>query len=384
MQRASGTGFAPATIEGVLTEKGMKRILLIDDDLAFLSLVNSLLAKTYRFILAKSGEQALVIAAEIVPDLILLDVEMPGMNGFQTMTYLRAIPCCHRIPVIFLTANHDAETQVKALEAGGVDFIKKPFEKDILRYRLDLHLRLSQYQQGLENMLKSLEDSIVSAFSELVGCRDGHSGGHVQRTRKYVALLGGLLLKEGSFAGSLTEETLDMIIRAAPLHDIGKIGTSDIILLKPGRLSKKEYSTVKAHTVIGANALRSLYVKTPTQRYLEYAIRMAESHHERFDGQGYPQGLKGDAIPLCGRILALANVYDALTTSSVTRRELSHQEAVRIIAESSDGEFDPQVTAVFLVNNDLFLQLKNRMEEKLPDSIYSRFNGVFTFNGTRH
>lgn len=350
----------------------MKCILFVDDNLSTLSLVNSLLSGTYRVVLAKSGAQALAIAAEIVPDLILLDVEMAEMNGFQTMEHLRDIPCCQRTPVIFLTANHDEETQVKALEAGGVDFIKKPFVKGILLHRIDLHLRLSQYQQGLENTLKSLEDSIVSTFAELVGCRDGHSGGHVQRTRKYVALLGRLLLEEGFFAGSLTEESLDMMTRAAPLHDIGKIGISDTILLKPGKLTEEEFAIVKAHTSIGANALRSLYVKTPTQMYLEYAILMAESHHERFDGQGYPRGLKGEAIPLCSRILALVNVYDALTTSTVTRQAMSHEEASRIIAESSGGEFDPRVTAAFLANEDLFLHLNGRLGKKLPGSVYSQ------------
>jgi len=348
----------------------MKCILLVDDNLTTLSLVSSLLSETYSIVLAKSGAQALAIAAETAPDLILLDVEMPEMDGFQTMAKLRVIPCCQRTPVIFLTANHDAETQVKALEAGGVDFIKKPFVRGILLHRIDLHLRLSQYQQGLENMLKSLEDSIVSAFAELVECRDGHSGGHVQRTREYVALLGRLLLEEGSFAESLTEETLDMMTRAAPLHDIGKIGISDTILLKPEKLNEEEFALVKAHSDIGANALRSLYVKTPTQLYLEYAILMAESHHERYDGQGYPNGLRGEEIPLCSRILALVNVYDALTTSTITRQALSHEEASRIIAASSGEEFDPRVTAAFLANSNLFLQLKERLEEDLPGSVY--------------
>lgn len=340
----------------------MKRILLVDDNLTTLTLVSTLLSEVYTVIMAKSGKQALAIAENTMPDVILLDVEMPEMNGFETIAELRNVPCCTKTPVIFLTANHDPETQVKALEAGGVDFIKKPFEKGVLLHRLETHLRLYQYQQGLENTLKSLEDSIVSAFAELIECRDGHSGGHVQRTREYVALLGRLLLEKGAFPGELTEEILDMITRAAPLHDIGKIGISDVILLKPGKLTEEEFEVIKTHARIGANALRNIYERTPTQEYLQYAISIAESHHERVDGRGYPFGLKGEAIPLGSRILAVVNVYDALTTSTVIRQELlSHEEASRIIAESSGSEFDTRVVEVFLANSDLFLALKDKL-----------------------
>ena len=345
----------------------MKRILLVDDNLATLKHVSALLAGSCEVVLAKSGGQALSIAAKTVPDLVLLDVEMPEMDGFEIMAALRRIPSCARIPVIFLTANQDTATQVRALTAGDVDFIKKPFEKGVLLHRIELHLRLSQYQQGLERTVKDLEDSIISAFAELIGCRDGHSGGHVRRTREYVALLGSLLLRENVFPGELDEAALDMVVRAAPLHDIGKIGISDIILLKPDKLNEEEFDIVKRHSIIGARALEKVYERTPTQHYLTYAIMMAESHHEWFDGRGYPFGLAGEDIPLCSRILAPANVYDALTTSTVMRTTpMGHEEACRIIAEGAGGEFDPRITAVFLANADRFGALK----DGLGDSSY--------------
>lgn len=344
----------------------MKRILLVDDDLTTLKHVSALLSDSYAVVLAKSGRQALSIIEKTVPDMILLDVEMPDMNGFDTIAAIREQGVCARTPVIFLTANHDVVAQIKGLEAGGVDFIKKPFEKGVLLHRIGLHLRLFSYQQDLEMTVKSLEDNIISAFAELIGCRDGHSGGHVRRTREYVALLGASLLKARTFADELDERAMDMIIRSAPLHDIGKIGISDIILLKPGKVTAEEFSVIKTHTLIGARALEKLYERTPTQEYMKYAILTAESHHERFNGSGYPKGLAGEDIPLCGRILALANVYDALTTSTVLRKALEHDEACRIISSNSGTEFDPRIAAVFLENNAQFCQAK----ETLGDSSY--------------
>jgi putative two-component system response regulator len=325
----------------------MKRILVVDDNMASLKQIGAQLSGNYQISLSKSGAQAIKICDQTHPDLILLDVEMPDMDGFETNAALKSNRETHRIPVIFLTGNHDVNTEIKALESGAVDFITKPAEKNILLHRLELHLKLNDYRTNLENTVKELEDSIVVSFADLVECKNDNTGGHVLRTSRYVDILGKGLMKRGLFKDELDDEYLEMIVRSAPFHDIGKIGVSDVILLKPGPLTKEEYEEVKKHTQIGARVLNNIYERTPTQHYLKYAAIMAESHHERFDGSGYPQGMAGNDIPLCARIMAVANVYDACLTDRVYRRPCSPEEAFEVIANSGGSEFDPVIADVF-------------------------------------
>ena len=335
----------------------MKRILVVDDNLATLQQIATQLSERYRVLRAKSGFQALTIALEQKPDLVLLDIDMPGMDGFETLAALREYDDLKRIPVIFLTGNHDAATQVRALEAGGVDFIKKPVSKGVLLHRLQLHLSLFQYQQSLEKTVHDLEDSIISAFAELIECRDTSNGGHVQRTREYLAALGKMLLDSNAFPENLDKDRLAMMVRAAPLHDIGKIGVSDTIIRKPSMLTDDEFSTIKTHTVVGARALERIYERMPTQYYMGYAILMALGHHERYDGLGYPHGIAGEDIPLCSRIMAVANVYDSLVVASVYRKALSHTEACEILADGRGTEFDPMIIDIFLKNHEAFAKI---------------------------
>jgi putative two-component system response regulator len=329
----------------------LAHILVVDDNLANLKLIRAQMSASYRISMAKSGAQALAMAAKNPPDLILLDVDMPEMDGFETMERLKAHDLLNRIPVIYLTANRDAATEIKALETGAKDFITKPFEKDILRHRIGLHLRFTQYQHHLENTVKELEDSMVTSFSGLIECRDGNTGGHVQRTRRYVAMLGKLALDMGLFPEDLNQRQLELMTRAAPLHDIGKIGVSDAILLKPGKLDDREYDIMKSHTTIGADIIAKMYERAPTQHYLAYAKKISESHHERFDGRGYPYGLAREKIPLCARIMAIADVYDALVEDRVYRPAMSHDEAVRIIVEDGGTVFDPVLAKIFQEHN---------------------------------
>jgi putative two-component system response regulator len=210
-------------------------------------------------------------------------------------------------------------------------------------------LRFAQYQQYLESTVKELENNLVISFSELIECRDENTGGHVQRTSKYVETLGTELLKKESFREELTEENLELIVRAAPLHDIGKIGISDTVLLKPGKLTESEYNLMKTHTTIGEEILANMYKRTPTQQYLRYAKVIAGGHHEKFDGTGYPNGLRGNAIPLCCRIMAVADVYDALVADRVYRKAVSHEAAYRIIVEGKNIDFDSKVVEAFEV-----------------------------------
>jgi putative two-component system response regulator len=335
-------------------EDSLPHILVVDDNLANLKFVRSQLSGSYKVSMAKSGAQCLAAAAKMVPDLILLDIDMPEMDGFETMERLRAHDLLNRIPVIYLTANRDPETEVRALESGAVDFVTKPFERDILQHRISLHISFSHYQQELEGTVKELEDSMVASFSGLIECRDGNTGGHVVRTRDYVALLGGLLLDKGLFPEDLNQRELSLIVRAAPLHDIGKIGVSDSILLKAGRLDDKEYEQMKAHTTIGARIIDKMYKRAPTQHYLSYAKKIAESHHEKWGGDGYPAGLAGTDIPLCSRIMAVADVYDALVEDRIYRPALPHDTAMSIMAEERGRLFDPVLADVFLASHELF------------------------------
>jgi putative two-component system response regulator len=339
-----------------------KQILVVDDNLASLKQISAQLASRYEVSLAKSGAMALRICGREKPDLILLDVEMPEMDGFETIALLKEDPGLSPIPVIFLTGNHDAATEIRALESGAMDFIAKPANKDILLHRLELHLQFAAYQSSLENTVKELENSIVTSFAELVECKDDNAGTHVLRTGKYVDILGRKLLEAGTFGDELTGAELDLIVRAAPFHDIGKIGISDTLLLKKDALTEEEYKLVKRHTLIGARFLAAVYARTPEQHYLKFARLIAEGHHERFDGRGYPRGLAGDAIPLCARIMAVANVYDGCITDKVYRKALSHEEACRVIVDGKGSWFDPRIVDAFEGMKEEFARLRVSVE----------------------
>jgi putative two-component system response regulator len=325
-----------------------KQILVVDDNIASLKQIGAQLTAHYEISLAKSGALALQICKQEKPDLILLDIEMPEMDGFETIKRIKADPELYPIPVIFLTGNRDTATEIRALQSGAMDFITKPANKDILLHRLELHLQFSAYQSSLENTVMELENSIVTSFAELIECKDLNVGGHVLRTGKYAELIGKELLAAGAFAGEFTETELNMIVRATPFHDIGKVGISDVLLLKKGKLTEEEYGEVKKHTLIGAQFLQKIYARTPEQDYLKFAIQIARSHHERFDGGGYPDGLAGDAIPLGARIVAVANVYDTCLADRVYRKAMGYDDVCRIILEEKGRAFDPRVVDAFV------------------------------------
>jgi putative two-component system response regulator len=325
----------------------MNKILVVDDNISSLKQIGAQLGENYEVSLAKSGPLALQICTQEKPDLILLDIEMPEMDGFETLKRLRLNRYLGSIPVIFLTGNHDTEIEVRGLQSGARDFITKPVEKSILLHRIELHLRFSSYQSQLEKTVVKLSESMSLSFAELIECRDENTGEHVARTSKYVGMLGRKLIEKGMFEDELTLTDLEMMVRAAPLHDIGKIAISDRILLKPDRLDDEEFNTMKRHTIIGEEILTHMFARTPTQQYLQYAKQIAASHHERFDGKGYPKGLSGDHIPLCGRIMAVADVYDALVADRVYRRGMTHSEACGIIVEGKNKIFDGRIINVF-------------------------------------
>lgn len=325
----------------------MKNILVVDDNTASLRQIAAQLGTHYDIRPVKSGALALQACIQEKPDLILLDIEMPGMDGFETLARLRRNPWLESVPVIFLSGNNDAATEVRGLEAGARDFIAKPVEKNILLHRVELHLGFATYQKQLAKRVRETADSIATSFAELIEWRDVDTGEHVVRTSRYVDLLGQELMRKGLFQEELTEDTLRLYVRAAPLHDIGKIAISDSILLKPDRLCDEEFSVMKRHASIGADILGHMYARTPALLYLRYAEMIAGSHHERYDGKGYPNCLAGDDIPLCGRIMVVADTYDALVSDRVYRKGIDKGEARAVITAGKGTQFDPRLVEAF-------------------------------------
>jgi len=335
----------------------MKRILIVDDDLSTLNQLSSQLrGESYELMLAKSGDMALQICVEEKPDLVLLDVQMPEMDGFEVISRIKRTAYFANLPVIFLTASSDPEVQIRALELGARDFIVKPAEKSVLMYRINLHLRFCEYQTEAERNVAALSDSIAFSFAEMIERRDENTGGHVMRTSKYVEILGSELMARGLFPYELGPASLRLMVRAAPLHDIGKIAISDRILLKPGRLDDEEFAAMKLHSAKGAEILRFMHERMPTQDYLYCAALIAGSHHERYDGKGYPAGLSGNDIPLAGRIMAVADVFDALIDSRVYRSGMGHAEAGAMILKGEGTQFDPEVVAAFRNTRERILE----------------------------
>jgi putative two-component system response regulator len=338
--------------------------LVIDDNDTVLKQIASILSGHYEYSLVRSADQAVKYCLRERPDLVLLDIEMPGKDGFECLRLLKLNPDMVRVPIIFLTSKHDRETEVKCLQSGARDFIRKPAEKNILLHRLETHLSIADFQGKLSKSVVTMSNILGISVAELIECRDENTGGHVIRTSLYVEILGKDLLERNVFEYELNEVNLELIVRAAPLHDIGKISISDKILLKRGKLDQEEFSIMKGHAAIGANILEHMYKRTPTQDYLKYAALIASSHHERYDGHGYPYSLKGDQIPLSGRIMAVADVYDALVANRVYRDGRPHGEAAQIIYEGNDTQFDPRVVEAFERCEEHFKEISSQKDFK--------------------
>ncbi|MDR1135906.1 MAG: response regulator [Clostridiales Family XIII bacterium] len=331
----------------------MKRILVVDDNISTLKHVGAILANEYIVALATSGTRALSMCMRRKPDLILLDADMPGMNGFETMAELKLNPQLHGVPIVFMTDSRGAEAEVRMRRMGAKDFIAKPVETETFKHKIELNIRFAAFQAQLEGDASSLSESNLISIAELVERRDKNTEGHVARIGKYAGLIGRELMRRGRFGDELTDADLEMIERAAPLHDIGKIAISDNILLKPGKLSEKEFALMKRHAVIGAEVIGNMHMRTPAQHFLQFARMIALSHHERYDGNGYPYKLRGEEIPLCGRITAVADVYDSLLGNRIYKKGIGHIEACDIIMEGKGGQFDPWVVDAFDAIKDL-------------------------------
>ncbi len=340
-------------------------VLVVDDTPDNLSLMSGLLKDLYKVKVANNGEKALSIAAsDNPPDLILLDIMMPGMDGYEVCSRLKANPETVDIPIIFLTAKAEVADEAHGLDLGAVDYITKPISPPIVLARVRNHLELKNARDFLKDRNRHLEaevqkrtrevaavqDVTIHAMASLAETRDNETGNHIRRTQLYVKLLAEKLRNNPRFRAELdSDKVIDLLVKSAPLHDIGKVGIPDRILLKPGRFEPDEFEIMKQHTTLGRDAIiaaeSSLDLELP---FLACAREIAYSHQEKWDGSGYPEGLSGDDIPVSARIMAVADVYDALISRRIYKPAMPHEKAVSIIAEGKGNHFDPDMVDAFL------------------------------------
>ncbi len=351
-------------------------ILVVDDTPDNLTLMSGLLKQTYSVKLATNGEKALQLAgAANKPDLIILDIMMPGMSGFEVCERLKSDASTRDIPVIFLTAMTSTEDERKGLELGAVDFITKPVNPPIVMARVATHLQVKAAADFLRDKneyldsevqrrgreLAAIQDVTILAMASLAETRDNDTGNHIRRTQHYLRLLANQLRHHPRFQRSLDERTIDMLFKSAPLHDIGKVGIPDRILLKPGRFEPHEFEIMKTHCKLGRDAIQHAEDQLGVEvEFLRYAKEIAYFHQEKWDGSGYPEGIAGDLIPVSARLMAIADVYDALISRRVYKEGMPHEKAVAIIAEGRGTHFDPDMVDAFLALAENFREVALR------------------------
>lgn len=351
-------------------------ILIVDDTPENLTVLGELLQPAYRVRAANSGRRALQIAAgDPRPDLILLDVMMPEMDGYAVLAHLRESQRTRDIPVIFVTAMNATEDEEHGLDCGAVDYITKPLRPAIVLARVRAQLEVKKARDWLRNQNTYLEAEVARRMSEnrliqevsihalarLAETRDPETGNHLHRTQEYVRTLGHDLKLHPRFSAFLTERTIDLLAISAPLHDIGKVGIPDHVLLKPGKFTPDEWEIMKTHARLGSEAIEQAErdAAHPVE-FLTLAKEIAHHHHEKWDGSGYPDGLAGDGIPVSARLMALADVFDALISRRVYKPPMPFEKARDIIASERGRHFDPDVVDAFLANFEHFRIIAER------------------------
>ena len=332
----------------------MKTIFIVDDNDVNLLSAEDALSDIYRVYTLPSAIDMFAFLENIVPDMILLDIEMPVMNGFEALERLKSDKRFADLSVIFLSSRKDTSAEVRGFELGGIDFIHKPFTKPILLNRIKTHLEIDAIIHEQTSELRALRNSTVSALARVVENRDVFTGHHIERTTTYIEILLKAMLKRGMYLNEIETWDLDAVILASRLHDVGKVTISDLILNKPGRLTPEEFENMKTHTTEGERIIDEIIVESGYQELLHHAKIFAGYHHERFDGTGYPHGTKGDGIPLQGRVMAIVDVYDALISERPYKMPFPHDKALDIIIDSKGTHFDPKIVDVFLEVSDLF------------------------------
>ena len=355
-------------------------VLVIDDSPEILGLANELLKHDYRVKAANAGEKGLRLAtAEPVPDIILLDIVMPELNGHEVCRRLKADPVTRDIPVLFLTAMHDEADEEAGFALGAADYLAKPISGPILRARVKAQIAIKQASDFIKGKnvflageigkrakeLEFIQDVTILALASLAETRDNETGNHLRRTQHYLLALAEHLQRHPRFSLELTRTHIELIFKSAPLHDIGKVGIPDAILLKPGKLTAEEFEIMKTHTTLGQQAIEHAEQQMGRSApFLAFAKEIAVSHQEKWDGSGYPQGLAGDRIPISARLMAVADVYDALVSLRSYKPPMSHEQAYRIIVEGRGTHFDPDVVDAFVAVEAEFIAIAARFMDR--------------------
>jgi putative two-component system response regulator len=357
------------------------KIALVDDDITSLTLGKNILAEKYDVITVPSGEKLFKLLGKIRPSLILLDIEMPEMSGFEALRELKARERDADIPVIFLTSKSDPVSELEGLNLGAIDYISKPFSPPLLLKRLEVHLlvasqkqKLIDFNNNLQEMVRAktktvldMQNSVLRTVANMVENRDEETGGHIERTQEYLRILLDAMTGQGLYRDEVASWDRDFFLQSSQLHDVGKISIKDSILLKPGRLDSDEFEEMKKHTTYGVRIVEGIEKNTPESSFLFYAKIFAGTHHEKWDGTGYPDRLKGEEIPLMGRLMAIADVYDALISERPYKTPFSHEETIKIILEGKGTQFDPVLTDLFLSVADQFHEIVKRREKSPVD-----------------
>ncbi len=343
-------------VDADISRSDARRVIIVDDDdLSLQLLENRLEHQGYEVVSANNAEDALRLLRRTGSRLIISDWEMPGMSGLDLCREIRREDWPGYVYIILLTAHNQTDDVVEGLSAGADDFICKPFNP------AELYVRIRAGERVL-----SLEtrDVAIFALAKLAESRDPETGMHLERIRNYTRALARMLMEQGKFPELINAEYVHTIYLTSPLHDIGKVAIPDSVLLKPGRLSDEEFEIMKTHAITGAQTLGAAAQQYPGVAYLRMARDIAMTHHERFDGSGYPAGLKGDEIPLCGRIVALADVYDALTSKRVYKEAFTHTIGRNIIVKESGSHFDPVIVDAFTASEEEFNAIRAECAEK--------------------
>jgi putative two-component system response regulator len=352
-----------------------KVVLLVDDNVTNLTVGKDMLRDHFKVYPAPSAEIMFDLLQNLTPDLILLDIEMPDMDGYEAMRELRKNPAWSEIPVVFLTAKAGENDEIEGLSLGAVDYIRKPFSAPLLIKRIENHLLMQEQKKQLSLLnaslasdvsaktaqVTTLQNAVLSTVADLVEFRDYLTGGHVVRTQKYLTLLVDKLLDDGIYADETKLWNMDYLVPSAQLHDVGKIAISDAILGKPGKLTAEEFEIMKTHAEIGVRIIKRIEDNAGEHDFMYHARLIAGGHHEKWDGTGYPQGAIGADIPLEARLMAIADVYDALIAKRPYKRPFSTDEARRIIMEGSGTHFDPVLVGVFDELSGQFANIVRKM-----------------------
>ena len=345
-----------------------KTVIIVDDNPINLKVGFNALKNDFDVRTAPSGEELFLILNMTTPDLILLDIEMPDMDGFEVFECLKINPKTASIPVVFLTASDSLDYEKRGFSLGAADYMRKPYYAPFLCKRIALHLQAAQfdrknreYEEKLQNnqkILTDLQTRLLKTVFDLVERRDEVSGGHAERTRKYVEVLLDVLIKNNIYGDIIASWERDLILQSTMLYDVGKLSIDDAILLKPDKLEDDEYTLMKKHTVMGVKIIDDIRAElaknTREANFLNYAKEFAGFHHEKWDGTGYPNGLKGYNIPLPGRIMAIADVYDALISKRTYKKSYTTEEAALIISQGKGTHFDPLLVDAFITVADKF------------------------------